>query len=241
MNQGDVHLWLIDLHHASSLGDRMSQILSCAEQQKAEKFKFDKDRVKYVIAHAALRNILAGYLEVDPAQLEFREGPHGKPQLVLTARSESLNFNLSHSHEHALIAVTFERQIGVDIEFIKRDFHWQEVAERFFAPGEIARLRALPEEKQQRAFFTCWTRKEAYIKAKGGGLSIPLKDFEVSLSPGEPASLMSCISDPKEVQRWQLAEIETSSDYAAAVAVEGAGWRLQCRRWNELTGAGGKT
>ena len=241
MNQRDVHLWLIDLHHASSLGDRMSQILSCAEQQKAEKFKFDKDRVKYVIAHAALRNILAGYLEVDPAQLEFREGPHGKPQLVLTARSEPLNFNLSHSHEHALIAVTFERQIGVDIEFIKRDFHWQEVAERFFAPGEIARLRVLPQEQQKRGFFTCWTRKEAYIKAKGGGLSIPLQDFEVSLSPGEPASLMSCIRDPEEATRWSLAEIDAGSEYAAAVAVQGHGWRLKCWRWDEHVGAGGGT
>ena len=115
--------------------------------------------------------------------MEFRESQYGKPELVRTSREETLNFNLSHSHEAALVAVTLRRQIGVDIEYIKREFEWEEVAARFFAPGEVAGLRALPQEQQRRAFFTCWTRKEAYIKAKGGGLSIPLQEFEVSVSP----------------------------------------------------------
>jgi len=241
LKNDEVHVWLVGGDDAAIGAAGYDSVLSSVERDRASKFKFAVHRRRYTIAHAALRHILGGYLELDPAQLEFRQGPYGKPELASTARSEPLNFNLSHSHEAALVAVTHGGQIGVDIEYIKREFQWQEVAERFFAPGEIARLRALPVEKQQRAFFTCWTRKEAYIKAKGGGLSIPLKDFEVSLSPGEPASLVSCIGDPKEVQRWQLAEIETSSDYAAAIAVEGTGWRLQCRRWGELTGAGGKT
>ena len=241
LNERGVLVWFVDLCAPNSLIEGLDKVLSSAERERAAKFKFEKDRARYVASHAALRNILGWYIRIEPSALEFSAGPQGKPELVSKSDRHALQFNLSHSHEAALVAVTLGRQIGVDIEYIKREFQWQEVAERFFALGEIARLRALPEEKQQRAFFTCWTRKEAYIKAKGGGLSIPLKDFEVSLSPGEPASLMSCISDPKEVQRWQLAEIETSSDYAAAVAVEGAGWRLQCRRWNELTGAGGKT
>jgi len=236
-----VLVWFVDLCAPDSLIEGLDKVLSSAERERAAKFKFEKDRARYVASHAALRNILGWYIRIEPSALEFSAGPQGKPELVSKSNRHALQFNLSHSHEAALVAVTVGREIGADIEYIKRDFHWEEVAERFFAPGEIARLRALPEEKQQRAFFTCWTRKEAYIKAKGGGLSIPLKDFEVSLSPGEPASLVSCISDPKEVQRWQLAEIETSSDYAAAIAVEGTGWRLQCRRWGELTGAGGKT
>jgi 4'-phosphopantetheinyl transferase len=236
-----VHVWFIDLREPGLSINGLKNVLSPQECFRAEKFKFQKDRVPYIIAHAALRRILAGYLELDPSQLEFREGPYGKPELVSTTRSETLNFNLSHSHQAALVAVTPGRQIGVDIEYIKREFEWQEVAERFFAPGEIARLRELPEEKQQRGFFTCWTRKEAYIKAKGGGLSIPLQDFEVSLSPGEPASLMSCISDPEETARWSLAEIDVGPEYAAAVAVQGHGWRLKCRRWDEHVGAGGGT
>ena len=236
-----VHVWFIDLREPGLSINGLKNVLSPQECFRAEKFKFQKDRVPYIIAHAALRRILAGYLELDPSQLEFREGPFGKPELVSNAQGEPLNFNLSHSHETALVAVTVRREVGVDIEYIKREFEWQEVAERFFAPGEIARLRVLPQEQQQRAFFSCWTRKEAYIKAKGGGLSIPLQDFEVSLSPWEPASLISCISDPQEATRWSLAEVDAGPEYTAAVAVQGHGWRLKCRRWDEHVGAGGGT
>lgn len=229
LEQKDVHVWFVDLCAPISQINRLQKVLSSEERCRAERFKFEKDRVRYIVAHAALRRILAGYLELDPSQLEFREGQYGKPELVLTPQPQpqALNFNLSHSHEAALVAVTLGRQIGVDIEYIKRGFEWEEVAARFFAPGEVARLRALPQEQQRRAFFTCWTRKEAYIKAKGGGLSIPLQEFEVSLSPGEPASLLSCSNDTEEAARWSLAEIDAGLDYAAATAVEGDGWQLK--------------
>jgi 4'-phosphopantetheinyl transferase len=230
LGKKDVHVWHLGLGAPGPIIlNGLHAILSDEERRRAEKFQFEKNRLPYIVAHAALRRILAGYLKVDPSELTFREGPYGKPELILTWQRETLNFNLSHSHEAALIGVTLGRQIGVDVEFIKKDFKWQEIAERFFAPGEIASLRALPQEKQRRAFFTCWTRKEAYIKAKGGGLSIPLQDFEVSLE--EPAAILTHQSDPEEVKRWALSEIEVSADYAAAVAVEGQGWRLQCRRW----------
>jgi 4'-phosphopantetheinyl transferase len=178
---------------------------------------------------------------MDPAQLEFREGPYGKPELISNTSVESLKFNLSHSHEAALVALTVERQIGVDIEYVKPGFKWQEVAERFFAPGEITRLRALPADEQPRGFFTCWTRKEAYIKAKGGGLSIPLQDFEVSLSSGASASLISCTSDPKETTRWSLAKVDVGPEYEAAVAVHGHGWCLKHWRWDEHVSTGSGT
>lgn len=231
LDQDGVHVWFVDLRASGPSIDRLRCVLSSEEDSRAEKFKFEKDRVSYIVAHAALRHILAGYLELDPSRLEFRRGPFGKPELVLTWHREALQFNLSHSHEAALVAVTLGRQIGVDIEHIKPKFQWEEIAGRFFAPGEVARLRTVPQEQQQRAFFTCWTRKEAYIKAKGGGLSIPLQDFEVSLSPGEPASLLNCANDPEETTRWLLAEIESGPDYAAATAVEGDGWALQYRHW----------
>ena len=231
LDQNGVHVWFVDLCASGPSIDRFHRVLSLEEYSRAEKFKFEKDRASYIVAHAALRHILAGYLELDPSRLEFRQGPFGKPELVLTWHREALHFNLSHSHEAALVAVTLGRQTGVDIEHIKREFQWEEVAVRFFAPGEVARLRALPQEQQRRAFFTCWTRKEAYIKAKGGGLSIPLQDFEVSLCPGEPASLVSCTNDPEETARWSLAEIDAGPDYAAATAVEGKGWELKCWRW----------
>jgi 4'-phosphopantetheinyl transferase len=231
LDERGVLVWFVDLCAPNSLTEGLDKVLSSAERERAAKFKFEKDRACYVASHAALRNILGWYLRIEPLALEFSAGPQGKPELESKSDRHALQFNLSHSHEAALVAVTLGRQIGVDIECIKGDFQWEEIAERFFAPGEIARLRALPRDQQQRAFFTCWTRKEAYIKAKGGGLSIPLQDFEVSVSPGEPASLMSCITDPEEVARWSLAEVDAGPDYEAAVAVQGRGWDLKCLRW----------
>ena len=168
-----------------------------------------------------LRQILGGYLDGIESGCEFREGAHGKPDLVLAPKQAALTFNLSHSHEAALVAVAFDRPIGVDIEYIKPDSDWPGIVENFFAPGEIARLLSLPPESQRQAFFTCWTRKESYIKAKGGGLSIPLDGFEVSVDPTEPAALLSCTNDPKEVARWSMASLDVGTQYAAALVVEG--------------------
>ena len=208
-------------------------VLSMSERSRAEKFHFEKDRQKYVLAHTALREILGGYLHTDPAGLEFLQGPHGKPELILRSLWPALNFNLSHSHEAALVALNIGRKIGVDIEYIKPEFKWQDIAERFFAPGEVQSLHALQPEQQRRGFFDCWTRKEAYIKGKGGGLSIPLQDFEVSLAPDERAALLSHKEDPDEAKRWVLAEIDLGPDYAAAVAVEGHNWQLKFFNWQE--------
>ena len=230
LNNKDVHLWRVDLWARDIIIDGLHSILSEKECGRAKNFKFDNDRVKYVVAHGALRHILADYLNVDPFQLDFYAGPYGKPELVLTD-SRPLKFNLSHSHEAALIAVTIGREIGVDIEYIKPEFKWQDIAERFFAPGEVQRLRALRPEQQRRGFFDCWTRKEAYIKGKGGGLTIPLQDFEVSLAPDERAALRSHKEDPDEIKRWVLSEIDVGPDYAAAVAVEGHDWQLKFFNW----------
>ena len=231
MDKTQVHLWSLDLRLAGSLAAGLEKILSPSEKSRAEKFKFAEHRTKYIAAHGALRQILAAYLEIDPSAVEFTEGPHGKPDLISTSRPLPLRFNLSHSHDAALIAVTRGRQLGVDVEHIKRDFAWPEIAERFFSAAEVAKLRHVAPELQQRAFFVCWTRKEAYIKAKGGGLSIPLQDFEVSLAPGEPPALLVHRDDPEEVNRWRLAEIEVGPDYAAALSVEGRDWNLRSFRW----------
>src|SRR5215467_2071965 len=157
MNNKDVHLWFVDLSASNFIIDRLYNVLSGKERCRAENFKFEKDRARYIVAHVALRQILGGYLEADPSRLEFLESPQGKPELILRPGWVLLKFNLSHSHEAALVAVARGREIGVDIEYIKREFKWQEVAEQFFAPGEVAQLRALPADEQQRAFFTCWT------------------------------------------------------------------------------------
>jgi 4'-phosphopantetheinyl transferase len=235
LRNDEVHVWEVWTDRIDADLPAFNQILAFEEQERAARFKFAKDRRRYVLAHAALRQILARYLQTDAARLKFRVGAHGKPELVPPANRLLLQFNLSHSHEAALIAVTHRRQIGVDVEYIKRDFAWVEIAERFFSPAEVAKLQALAPELQQRAFFACWTRKEAYIKAKGGGLSIPLQDFEVSLAPKEPPALLAHRGDPEEVNRWRFSEIEAGLDYAAALAVEGRDWNLHCFRWPETS------
>ena len=233
LREREVHVWLVALDDRRLGSDQ--RLLSAAEQERAARFKFDEHRNRFVIAHTALRRILAGYLEVEPQELEFREGAQGKPALVLAADQSPLAFNLSHSHEAALIAVTLNREIGVDIEYMKPDFDWQSIVENFFAPGEIARLNALPSTVQRAAFFACWTRKESYIKAKGGGLSIPLREFEVSVEPGGPAALLACSNDLQEVKRWAMANLDVGPRYAAAVCVEAPLISVQYLTWNPKT------
>ncbi|MGL5063191.1 MAG: 4'-phosphopantetheinyl transferase family protein, partial [Microcoleus sp.] len=131
----------------------------------------------------------------------------------------------------ALIAITENRNIGIDIECIRTNIPYQEIAERFFSPLEKTVLRSLPEHLQHQAFFTCWTRKEAYIKAVGKGLSIPLDRFDVTLAPGEPAALLNFQDDPQERFRWDLIELIPASDMVAALAVEGYCSQLQCFQW----------
>jgi 4'-phosphopantetheinyl transferase len=178
-----------------------------------------------------LRDILSRYLGVPPSALVFRYSTYGKPALAAGFDAARVCFNISHSHEMALFAVTCEREIGVDIEHLGRDIHAEEIAEHFFSAHERASLRTLPAAAKHEAFFNCWTRKEAYIKAHGEGLSLPLDQFDVSLLPGEPAALLATRNDPWEARRWSLQALSPGSGYVAALAVEGQGWQLSCWHW----------
>jgi len=165
--------------------------------------------------------------------LRFSYSPYGKPSLAEEFNVGALCFNLSHADGLALYAVTCGRQLGVDIERVRADLVDAQVAEQFFSPQEVAALRALSGNIQPQAFFNCWTRKEAYIKARGEGLSLPLDQFDVSLAPGEPAALLRTGGEPREVTRWSLKELSPGGDYVAALAVEGHGWRLRCWQWSQ--------
>jgi 4'-phosphopantetheinyl transferase len=204
--------------------------LAPAELYRAAKFKFETDRRKYVLSHAALRHILAFYCKVDSLSLEFSVGPYGKPAIG-SSPANQVKFNLSHSAEAALVALAPDRELGVDIEYIQPKLECHEIATRFFATGEIEKIRLLAPDEQRRAFFTCWTRKEAYIKAKGGGLSIPLQDFEVSLAPDEKPALLWHRTEPEEPARWQFENLDLVPAYAAAVAIEGSGCNVKYFRW----------
>jgi 4'-phosphopantetheinyl transferase len=211
----------------------LHRTLAPDEQARAERFYFRKDRERFIVARGLLRVILSRYLDTKPGQLRFCYGLNGKPSLVTTPGQDTLNFNSSHSQGLALYAITRNREIGIDLEYIDTDFACEQVAEQFFSSREKATLRTLPTKMKHEAFLTCWTRKEAYIKARGEGLSFPLDQFDVSMIPGEPALLANTRGDPQEASRWSLRELRPSTSYMAALAVEGHGWRLSCWNWQE--------
>jgi len=231
LGKDEVHVWRAALDAKASDVQRLQQVLSEDEQARAGRFYFQKDREHFIVARGLLRAILGRYLKLDPSQLQFRYTPHGKPFLDIETDRDELRFNVSHSHGIALYAITLKKELGVDVEWIRPDFANEQIAEHFFSHREIAALRALPASKQTEAFFNCWTRKEAYIKARGEGLSLSLDQFNVSLSPGEPARLVSTDGDAHEALRWSLQSLFPGSGYVAALAVAGHGWRLKCWQW----------
>ena len=175
--------------------------------------------------------LLGRYLDLEPHRLRFDYTPQGKPSLAGDSTQRALQFNVSHSGEILLIAVADERALGVDVEQIRRDIEAEAIAMRFFSPRERQALAELPVTVQVDAFFDCWTRKEAYIKARGDGLSLPLDEFDVSFVPGETARLLATRPDPADRDRWSLTALDVAQGYKAALAAEGAGWALQCWDW----------
>ena len=230
LGDDEVHVWRAALDGPAASLAYYRDLLAADERQRADRFHFQKDHDRFVVARGLLRIILGRYLDASPAQLRFRYGPFGKPELTAAHGDTDLRFNVSHAEGLALYACTRRRALGVDIEYVRPDFPGHEIAARFFSPREVAALRALPAAVQTRAFFNCWTRKEAYIKAHGAGLSLPLDQFDVSLAPDEPAALLATRPEPQEAARWSLQELTPAPGYVAAIAVEGRGWLL--RRWH---------
>ncbi len=233
LSENEVHVWRASLNAPLAVIQNLQLSLTTDEATKAKRFHFEKHRNHFIVARGLLRTILSRYLDIDPHQLRFCYNAYGKPSLDPSSHKSTLNFNLSHSHDLALYAFTYSRQVGIDIEYMRANVEYEELAKRFFSPDENAILHALPEAFKQEAFFNCWTRKEAYIKARGKGLSIPLESFDVSLRPGEPAALLNSREDPQETTRWSLQELKPGLGYAGALAVEGSGWHLHCWQWHE--------
>lgn len=231
LGREEVHVWRASLDHTPLQIEILRRSLAADEEARAGRFHFEKDRAHFVAARGVLRDILGCYLKREPECLSFRYGSHGKPALAGYLDGEGIRFSVSHSHGMALYAVAREREVGVDLERVRPDLAVGEIAERFFSRWEVATLRALPAELQRQAFFRCWTRKEAYIKARGEGLSLPLEQFDVSLAPGKPAALLGTRPDPSEASRWSLQELCPVHGYVAALAVEAHGWRLSRLRW----------
>jgi len=228
LESNEVHVWRTVLNEPAASIDHYLHTLAVDEQRRAERFYFQRDREHFIIAHGVLRALLGRYLNRPPQSVSFCYSEHGKPALAPESGGDTIRFNMSHSQGMALYAFARSREIGVDLEFVRGDLEAEQIAERFFSRREIAELHALPAELHREAFFLCWTRKEAYIKARGEGLSLPLDQFDVSLTPGEPAALLSTRPDSAEALRWSLRELTAAHGYAGAIAAEGDGWSLSC-------------
>jgi len=216
--QNEVHIWRAPLDVPWSW--TFDEALSLDDRTRADRFKFEADRRKFCAARASLRLILSRYLGVKPGRIQLETGEFGKPFIADQNVGQGLRFNLSHSHQLALISITRDREVGVDIEFMRSDFVTDEIATHFFSDSEVEEFRTVPPTQRTRAFFNVWTRKEAYIKARGEGLYCPLDQFDVSVAPDRPAMLMESRVDPGDAQRWNFNDIFAGDRYAATVAVE---------------------
>ena len=223
-----VHVWLARLDQPLDRVARCRAILSNDERNRADRFHFEKDRTAYTVARAALKSLLGDYLDMPASEIRFEYSAHGKPFLPNTANLSRITFNISHSGGLALLAFAIGRQVGVDVERIRPDFGTLEIAERFFSKSEVEVLLAQPVDQQSVCFFNCWTRKEAYIKAIGEGLSCPLDRFDVTLAMNEPARLIETRVASQNAADWLMHNLEVGPGYRAAIIAEGVDWRLRC-------------
>jgi 4'-phosphopantetheinyl transferase len=219
--EDEVQLWRIDLEAVGADESLWQRTLSSDELDRASRFHFPRDRQRFASSRSLLRILLAGYLVTDPARVNFSYSKNGKPSLGPAHEGSNVKFNISHSGGITLLAFTRGREIGVDVEQVRSDFDVQAIARRFFSPREQNQLADLPVEKSVDAFFRCWTRKEAYIKAIGDGLSLPLNQFDVSVESGETNALLATRPDDSEAGHWLLREVPAGPGYIAAVCVRG--------------------
>jgi 4'-phosphopantetheinyl transferase len=227
LGEDDVHLWRASLDCDAPVLSRLQTTLSRDERARADRFVFPADRNHFIAARGILRELLGAYLALLPAKLKFRYGTHGKPALDANASDSVLQFNLSHSKGLAIYAFSRGRELGVDVEQIRPQSAGEDIARRYFASSEVAELQALPTNLRPEAFFLCWTRKEAYVKAHGAGLSLPLDSFTVSLTPGRAVALQAA-----DTARWSVESLEPAPGFVAAVVVERGEWRRSCWSWN---------
>jgi len=233
LTDNDVHLWLAELSISPTYQETITNTLTADEKARADRFVFKKDRDHFIASRGTLRAMLGYYLNVEPAFVRFSYNSYGKPALRDQPASRKLCFNVSHSNGVALYAFAYDCEIGVDLEHIRNGMAETDIPERFFSSGEITALRKLPNEKQNEAFFNCWVRKEAYIKAKGMGLSLPLDQFEVSLANDDPKVGLEIETDSEEANRWQLYHLSPASEFTGALAVSGIERQVKAWQWKE--------
>ena len=226
----EVHIWLASLDVPAKTCTRLRSFLSEEEISRANRFYFPQDRDYFVVGRGLLRIFLGQYLDSDPTTLHFTYGRYGKPVLDPNENNSELSFNMSHSKSKVIYAFSHGREVGIDIEDLNRDVDREQIVRRNCSEQEKIAYHTVPTELKQEAFINCWTRKEAYIKARGEGLAAHLDQITVSLVPGDEPRLLDTQAGEHEITRWTLKEIDVGSGYVAAVIAEGHDWHL--RQWD---------
>ena len=229
--ENQVQLWRLDLRALAASEERWLALLSADEQARAARFIPKRARQQFVATRGILRTVLAAYLATDPRKLTFQNSTRNKPSLGPPHQESGICFNVAHSGEVALVAFARRREVGVDVEQIRRDVEVNAIARRFFSPHEQKDLAAVAPDDKVEAFFRCWTRKEAYVKAEGEGLLLPLHQFDVSIAAGSHDALLATRPDQSNAARWTLREVSGGPGYAAALCV--AGRDFQVRSWED--------
>ncbi|HEU4904397.1 MAG TPA: 4'-phosphopantetheinyl transferase superfamily protein [Flavisolibacter sp.] len=226
VSSDQVHVWRIfldvNVHEIESLLGH----LSADEVSRASRFRFEKDKIRFIAAHGILRRILGHYLQQYPQKIRFAYAPNGKPILADGLNATTLSFNLSHSGGFALCAITLHRKVGVDIEFIRHDVAVEQIARRFFSQSEVRSLESMQKHELYETFYRYWTRKEAFLKATGDGLSLPMEKIDVSAISGKTLSPATLLRNEKENVRWYVQDLFPGEGYTGAIAVEAACCRL---------------
>jgi 4'-phosphopantetheinyl transferase len=232
LGQFEIHIWRIGLVWPDIVESRLKVFLTDEEFHRADGFHFARDQKRFIIRRAVLRRLLASYLGTRAALIHLRPGPYGKPFIREQEEPGGIRFNCSHSGDFGLIAISRGGELGCDVEQHRQLEDAQDLAAACFSESEIKELAKLPQSLKMPGFFNCWTRKEAFVKAIGLGLSFPLNRLSVSLTPGRPATLLDVAENPEAIKRWTMISLDVGPDYSAALVFEGRNANLQCFEWS---------
>lgn len=232
LKDNEVHVWCSSLVLNSKILNKLRLTLSADELERANRFHFQRDRHSFIAGRGILRSILADYHQNKPREIEFTYNTRGKPSIVNIPGGLGINFNLSHSHGLAVYAITRRRGIGIDIERLRSNLSFEKIAKRFFTTAEFEKLSSLAHEEFMEGFFKLWTQKEAYIKAKGKGLSIPLNQFAATIKRDQTVRIKEIgINSDKECS-WSFHTLTPAPGYVGALAVEGKNIRIKYWMWS---------
>lgn len=231
LGDGEAHLWAVSLDLVPERLKHFQSILSPDERERASRFLSEIDVRRYMAARASLRRLLGPYVGIEPDRLRFAYDRFGKPGLSGESQATPVSFSVSHSGDLGLFGFVRSHRVGVDVERVRKDIDVENLAKNHFSPNEFQKLHALSGKRQLEAFFCCWTRKEAYLKARGEGMSYGLGRFEVSIGTDEPVAILRADDDPEVSRRWTLEHLTPAPGYLGAVAVESRAIRFQCFQW----------